>query len=119
MNSQIKLLFELFSNSGNLSIDFTESWDSVDVTASIILDKIPDLTSLLKNIPLTSNRDSWEFKILDETNETVFSIHSASGELISLNEIEVYKDLSIFIKFIVTKNIHDGKLSIYNILSFS
>ena len=119
MNSQIKLLFELFSNSGNLSIDFTESWDSVDVTASIILDKIPDSTSLLKNIPLTSNRDSWEFKILDETNETVFSIHSASGELISLNEIEVYKDLSIFIKFIVTKNIQDGKLSIYNILSFS
>lgn len=119
MDNQIKRLFGLFSNNENISIDFTESWDSVDVTASIILDKIPDSTSLLKNIPLTSNRDSWEFKILDECNDTVFAIHSASGELINLNEIEAYKNLSISIKFIVTKNIQEGKLSIYSILSFS
>lgn len=119
MDSQIKRLLGLFSNSGNIAIDFMESWDSVDVTASILLDKIPDSTSFLKNIPQTSTRDSWEFKILDENNETVLTIHSASGELISLNEIEAYKELAISIKFIVTKNIQDGKLSIYNILSFS
>ena len=119
MDSQIKRLLGLFSNSGNIVIDFTESWDSVDVTASIILDKIPDSTSFLKNIPLISTRDSWEFKILDENNETILTIHSASGELIKLNEIEAYKELSISIKFIVTKNIQEGKLSIYNILSFS
>ena len=118
MDSQIKQLLRLFSNNEEIDIDFTESWDSVDVTASIILDKIPDLTSFLKNIPLTSTRDLWEFKILDETSETVLTIHSASGELISLNEIEVYKELSISIKFIVTKNIQDGKLSIYSIFSF-
>lgn len=118
MNNQIKRLLGLFSNDENISIDFTESWDFVDATASIILDKIPNSASLLKNIPLTSNRDSWEFKILDENNETVFTIHSASGELISVNEIDTYKDLSISIKFIVTKNIQDGKLSIYSIHSF-
>ena len=119
MDSQIKRLLGLFSNSGNIAIDFTESWNSVDVTASIILDKIPNSTSFLKNIPLISTRDSWEFKILDENNETILTIHSASGELIKLNEIEAYKELSISIKFIVTKNIQEGKLSIYNILSFS
>ncbi len=119
MDSQIKRLLGLFSNSGNITIDFTESWDSVDVTASIILDKIPDSTSFLKNIPQTSTRDSWEFKILDEDNETVLTIHSASGEFMSINEIEAYKELSISIKFIVTKNIQDNKLSIYSILRFS
>lgn len=119
MDSQIKRLLRLFSNSGNIAIDFTESWDSVNVTASIILDKIPDSTSFLKNIPPTSTRDSWEFKILDENNETILTIHSASGELINLNEMEAYKELSISIKFIVTKNIQNGKLSIYSILSFS
>lgn len=119
MDSQIKRLLGLFSNSGNIAIDFTESWDSVDVTASIILDKIPDSTSFLKNIPLTSTRDSWEFKILDENSETILTIHSASGELINLNEIEAYKELSISIKFIVTKNIQEGKLSIYSILDFT
>ena len=119
MDSQIKRFFGLFSNRGNIAIDFTESWDSVDVTASIILDKIPDSNSFLNNIPLISVRDFWEFKILDENNETVLTIHSASGELISLNEIEAYKELSISVKFIITKNIQNGILSIYSILDFS
>lgn len=121
MDSQIKQLLRLFSNNEEIDIDFTESWDSVAVTASIILDKIPDSTSFLKNIPLILPRDSWDFKIIDESNETILTIHSdsASGELIKLNEIEAYKELSISIKFIVTKNIQEGKLSIYNILSFS
>ena len=118
MDSQIKRLLGLFSNSGNFDIDFTESWDSVDFTASIILDKIPDSTSFLRNIPLVSTRDNWGVKILDEDNETILTIHTASGELISLNEIEAYIEMSVFIKFIVSKNICDGKLSIYSIHRF-
>ena len=119
MKNQIKRLFGLFSNNENISIDFMESWDSVDVTTCIILDKIPDLTSFQKNIPITSTRDSWEFKILDEGKETVLTIHSTSIEYIDLSEIDAYNGMSVFIKFIVSKNRHDGKLSIYNIIDFS
>lgn len=119
MDSQIIRLLSLFSNRECSAITFTESWDTVDFTASIILEKIPDSNSFLKNIPITSTRDYWEFKFLDENSETILTIHSASGEIKNLNEIEAYKDLSIFIKFIVSKKICDGKLSIYSIHSFS
>lgn len=36
MENQIRQLIGLFSNNGNVSFDFTESWDSVDISTSII-----------------------------------------------------------------------------------
>lgn len=119
MDNQIKLFLELFSNDGSSHINFTESWDSVDITAAIILDKIPDANSVLTHIPSISDRDSWELKILDENDETILTIHSAFGEINNFNEIDVYRELPISIKFIITKNIQDSKLSIYSILHFS
>ena len=118
MDNQIKLFLELFSNDGSSHINFTESWDSVDITAAIILDKIPDANSVLTHIPSISDRDSWELKILDENDETILTIHSAFGEINNFNEIDVYRELPISIKFIITKNIQDSKLSIYSILLY-
>ncbi|WP_302613837.1 hypothetical protein [uncultured Bacteroides sp.] len=119
MENQIKQLVGLFSNNGNVSIHFIESWDSVDISIFIILDKIPDSSSFLTNIPLISDRDSWEFKILDENDETILTIHSASGEFSNFDEIEAYKGLSVSIRFIVTKEINSDRLSIYSILCFN
>ena len=84
MDNQIKLLLELFSNNENSRVNFTESWDSVDIIADIILDKIPDANSLLTHIPSIPCRDSWVLKILDQNGETVLTVHSASGEINNL-----------------------------------
>lgn len=118
MENQIKQLIGLFSNNGNVSINFTESWDSVNISTSIILDKIPDSNSFLKNVPLVSTRDSWEFKILDEAKETILVVHSASGELINFDEINAYTESAISLKFVVVKNIQDKYLSIYSVSRF-
>lgn len=119
MENQIRQLIGLFSNNGNVSFDFTESWDSVDISTSIILDKIPDSNSFLTNVPLISTRDFWEFKILDEANETILVVHSTSGELSSFDEINAYTESSISLKFIITKNIQDNYLSIYSVNHFN
>lgn len=118
MEKQIKQLIRLFSNNENTPINIIESWDSVDITVSIILEKTPNSRNFLTNIPFIQKRDSWEFKFLDENGDNVLTIHSASSELINLNEIEAYKELSISIKFIITKNKQDSKLSIYSIPHF-
>ena len=119
MENQIRQLIGLFSNNGNVSFDFKESWDSVDISTSIILDKIPDSNSFLTNVPLISTRDFWEFKILDEANETILVVHSTSGELSSFDEINAYTESSISLKFIITKNIQDNYLSIYSVNHFN
>lgn len=118
MENQVKQLIGLFSNNGNVSIDFTESWDSVDISTSIILDKIPDSNSFLTNIPLISTRDFWEFKILDEAGETILVVHSASGKLSNFDEIDAYTESAISLKFVITKNIQDNYLSIYSVSRF-
>ena len=115
MENQIKQLIRLFSNNENTPINLMESWDSVDITVSIILENIPNTGDFLTNIPLIQERDSWEFKFLDENGDNVLTIHSASGGLISFDEIEAYRELSVFIKFIISKNIQYSKLSIYSI----
>lgn len=115
MENQIKQLIRLFSNKENTPINLMESWDSVDITVSIILENIPNTGDFLTNIPLIQERDSWEFKFLDENGDNVLTIHSASGGLISFDEIEAYRELSVFIKFIISKNIQYSKLSIYSI----
>lgn len=117
MEKQIIQLLSLFSKNENISINYTESWDSVCVTASIILDSIPDSESFLKNIPSVSTRDYWEFKILDEYGDTFLTIHNSSGELAQF-DIDAYKESPISVKFIITKRIQDNKLSIYCIHNF-
>lgn len=115
MKSQIKQLIRLFSKNEDISINYVESWDFVDVTVSITLDNIPNMEIFLINFPLIPVRDSWEFKVLDEYGETILIIHSTSGELTNFDEIEAYRGLSVSIKFIISKNIQYGKLSIYSI----
>ena len=115
MKSQIKQLIRLFSKNENISINYVESWDFVDVTVPIILDSIPNVEIFLTNFPLILVRDSWEFKVLDEYGDTILIIHSTSGELTNFDEIEAYRGLPVSIKFIISKNMRYGKLSIYNI----
>lgn len=87
----------------------------MDVTVPIILDSIPNVEIFLTNFPLILVRDSWEFKVLDEYGDTILIIHSTSGELTNFDEIEAYRGLPVSIKFIISKNMRYGKLSIYNI----
>lgn len=87
----------------------------LDVTVPIILDSIPNVEIFLTNFPLILVRDSWEFKVLDEYGDTILIIHSTSGELTNFDEIEAYRGLPVSIKFIISKNMRYGKLSIYNI----
>lgn len=115
MKSQIKQLIRLFSKNENISINYVESWDFVDVTVPIILDSIPNVEIFLTNFPLILVRNSWEFKVLDEYGDTILIIHSTSGELTNFDEIEAYRGLPVSIKFIISKNMRYGKLSIYNI----
>ena len=115
MKNQIKQLIRLFSKNENISINYVESWDFVDVTVPMILDSIPNVEIFLTNFPLILVRDSWEFKVLDEYGDTILIIHSTSGELTNFDEIEAYRGLPVSIKFIISKNMRYGKLSIYNI----
>lgn len=74
MKNQIKQLFGLFSEEEDISIICTESWDSVNLSASVILGDIPEPETFLKNIPIISSRDSWVFKVLDENGDPILSI---------------------------------------------
>ena len=105
MKSQIKQLIRLFSKNENISINYVESWDFVDVTVPIILDSIPNVEIFLTNFPLILVRDSWEFKVLDEYGDTILIIHSTSGELTNFDEIEAYRGLPVSIKFISNHSI--------------
>ena len=105
MKSQIKQLIRLFSKNENISINYVESWDFVDVTVPIILDSIPNVEIFLTNFPLILVRDSWEFKVLDEYGDTILIIHSTSGELTNFDEIEAYRGLPVSIKFIISKKL--------------
>lgn len=119
MENQAKELFRLFSNNEIVSVDYIETWDSVSITANIILNSIPSLENFLKNRPLTSPRDFWEFKVLDDVGETILTIHSTSGESSGFDEIMAYTESSISLKYIITKYIKRNVLSIYNVNSFN
>lgn len=118
MENQIKQLFDLFSKEENILLISTESWDSVSITTSIILEKIPNSECFLKKIPIVSARDFWSFKILDENDDPIITIYRTSGELNNF-DIEAYKGLTVSLKFIIDKRIQDNTLSIYNICYFN
>lgn len=119
MERQFKQLVRLFSDNEDIPINFIESWESMEISTSIILHKIPDLNTLLTPISFISARDLWEIKIIDESESTILNIHSASEKLDNINEIKAYKESTVSIKFIITKEIKNSKLSIYSICRFS
>lgn len=119
MKKQFKQLVRLFSQNENISFEYIETWDCVDIEASIVLENIPAPTILLQTIPLVSYRDLWELNILDESGDSILVLHSSSGEIYDSLQITAYKDLTISLKFIITKNIKNHYLSVYNIYEFA
>ena len=109
MKKRFKQLVRLFSQNENISFEYIETWDCVDIEASIVLENIPAPTILLQTIPLVSYRDLWELNILDESGDSILVLHSSSGEIYDSLQITAYKDLTISLKFIITKNITNYK----------
>ena len=69
MENQIKQLIRLFSNKENTPINLMESWDSVDITVSIILENIPNTGDFLTSNPqLSSSASFLRLNVLSSLN---------------------------------------------------
>lgn len=118
MKKQLQQLIRLFSTVDSDYESFSESWDSVEVVYYVNLQRIPPLELFLKQIPFVSSRDSWTFKIIDSSGDSILRRSSGDGDLKDFSEIEAYKELLISIKFSIRKVIQNNRLSIYSIYDF-
>lgn len=119
LNEQIRSLFSLFTNECTYIIDYKETWDSVEISTSITLSSCPKVEDFLQTIPNVSSRDSWEFKILDDSGSTIVNRHSKSGNIEDFLDIEPYEDLPVYLKFYISKVIVNNYLSVYWISKFN
>lgn len=119
MEEQIRRLFALFANESEFTIECKETWDYIDITTNIMLSSCPKAEDFLKAIPDVSIRDSWEFKILDDGGSTISNRHSKSGNIEEFSDLEAYEDLSISLKFYISKSIVNNYLSIYWVSKFN
>lgn len=119
MEKQISKLFSLFTQEEISKYEYYETLSFVEIRYRTSLNFIPSSDDFLKAIPHISSRDKWEFKVLSEYEETVYSTHSDVGQMDELTEIEVYIDTPVSLKFYITKNNENAYLSIYKIDKFN
>ena len=119
IDEQIRSLFSLFTNESNFVINYNETWDSVEIIANVTLTAWPKAEDFLKTIPHISSRDSWEFKILNDSGATILNRHSNSGNIEDFSDMESYEDLQISLKFDISKVLVNNYLSVYWVSKFN
>lgn len=116
MNIEINSVILLFSEVKMLNINSHETWDKFECKSTITLKSIPQMKEFISVLPHISNRDSWRFIIESECGEAIFDISSKSGSLENKDiwdDLEPYIDNQIDIIYIVSKNICDNTLTVY------
>lgn len=116
MNIEINGVILLFSEVKMLNINSHETWDKFECKSTITLKSIPQMKDFISVLPHISNRDSWRFIIESECGEAIFDISSKSGSLENKDiwdDLEPYIDNQIDIIYIVSKNICDNTLTVY------
>lgn len=116
MNKEINNTLSLFADAEEINIESYETWDKFECKSTITLKSIPKMKDLIRELPHISNRDTWRFIIESEYSETIFDINSKDGcledEAIG-DKLEPYFNDQINIIYIVSKNIYDNTLTVY------
>lgn len=116
MNNEINSILSLFADVEEFNIESYETWDKFECKSTITLKSIPQMKDLIRELPQISNRDSWRLIIESEYSETIFDINSKDGcledETIG-DKLEPYLNDQINIIYIVSKNICDNTLTVY------
>lgn len=116
MNKEINDILSLFADAEEFNIESYETWDKFECKSTITLKSIPQMKDLIRALPQISNRDACRFIIESEYSETIFDINSKDGcledEAIGA-KLEPYLNDQINIIYIVSKNICDNTLTVY------
>ena len=106
MKEQIISIAQLFANQIISDVNCSEDFLRLECESKFTLSKVPSADELQSLLPSLATRDTWQLKLLSETNDDLFDIRSGANIslLYDVNQLEPYKDDNVRLVYSINKN---------------